>query len=327
MTETTLEENNSTETPSVVADRNSGSPAPDKRGIFKRSGAPLLPEAGAGGAPLMAVIGVISFLAALALSALLIINAAADSWMAGLRAELTVQVKGIDRTEIDTGVEAALRILNDTDGVIEASVRGEAETAALLDPWLGKDNAAAFIAIPALIEIKVTPEARDNLDLLRTRLASAAPNATLDDHAGWHGRLSAAARSGQALALAVFVLVMGAACAISIFAARAGLAANHEIVSVLHLVGATDAFIAGEVQRRFFVLGLRGALTGLLAAVIALFLAGSVIRANPNAGQFLPEFSFSVWLLVWLLSVPLITCLITAVTARLTVLSSLREQY
>ena len=166
-----------------------------------------------------------------------------------------------------------MRVLNETGGVIEATKVSDADSAALLEPWLGKGNAEAFLNIPAIIEVKVAPALRNDLDRLRTRLSAEAPGAALDDHAVWHKRLASAARSGQALGLSVFLIVLGAACAIAMFAARAGLAANHEIVSVLHLVGATDGFIAAEVQRRFFVLGLRGSLIGLVAALGALGLA------------------------------------------------------
>jgi cell division transport system permease protein len=129
------------------------------------------------------------------------------------------------------------------------------------------------------------------------------------------------------MALGVFLLVMSAACAISIFAARAGLAANHEIVSVLHLVGATDGFIAAEVQHRFFVLGLRGALIGLVAALAALMLTGVALHAGSAEDTFLPGFQLGGWMALWLAAAPTATCLVTAVTARLTVLRTLREQY
>ncbi len=302
-------------------------PVERRRRLIGARGAPLLPEAGAGGAPLTAVIAVMSFLAVLAMASLLIVNQAASEWTSALRSELTVQVKGADATEIAEGVAAALRVLNETDGVIEAEERDKDETAALLEPWLGEGNAAAFLNIPAIIEVKATPALRADLDLLRNRLTAAAPGASLDDHARWHDRLASAARSGQAMAFGVFLLVMGAACAISIFAARAGLAANHEIVSVLHLVGATDAFIAAEVQRRFFILGLRGALIGLGVALGALGLAGLAMRTSGGADSFIPAFSLSGFMLIWLAAAPIATCLVTAITARLTVLKTLRGQY
>ncbi len=311
----------------MPGNQNEAEEAP-KRGFFnRRKSEPLLPEAGAGGAPLTAVIAVISFLAVLAMAAVLIINAAAQDWTASLRSEITVQIKGANTAEIEAGSAAAMRILNETDGVIDAVLRSQEDTAALLEPWLGQANASAFLNVPALIEVKVSLELRGDLELLRNRLAAAAPGATLDNHAGWHGRLTTAARSGQALAFTVFLLVMGAACAISSFAARAGLAANHEIVSVLHLVGATDDFIAREVQRRFFLLGLRGALAGLATALIALTLIGVVARTNVGTDSFLPQFTLGGWMFLWLATVPLVTCFVTALTARLTVLKALREQY
>jgi cell division transport system permease protein len=293
----------------------------------RRRGAPLLPEAGAGGAPLTAVIAVISFLAVLAMAAALVINDAASAWTAELRSEITIQVKGANRAVIAEGAAAALEVLGETQGVLESVLVSEAETAALLEPWLGRDNASAFLPIPAIIEVKISPALRSDLNALRERIGAASPGATLDDHALWHDRLASAARSGQGLAFAVFVVVLGAACAISIFAARAGLAANHEIVSLLHIIGATDEFIAKEVQRRFFILGLRGSLAGFAAALGALALVSLGLRAGVGLGTFLPRFSLGGWLVLWLFAVPVVTCLVTALSARLTVLRALREKY
>ena len=301
--------------------------APDEKRATRRKREPLLPEAGAAGAPLTAVIAIISFLAVLAMAAFLIINNAAEEWTASLRSEITIQIKGATAADIDAGAAAAMRILGGTDGVVEATLRDKAETEALLDPWLGRGNASNFLNIPAIIEVKVTPQLRDDLDLLRNQIAAAAPGAVIDDHSTWHGRLAAAARSGQALAFTIFLLVLSAACAISTFAARAGLAANHQIVSLLHLIGATDDFIAQEVQRRFFMLGLRGAVTGMAAALLALALAGVVTRTDVGVDSFLPQFTIGGWMMLWLASVPVMTCFVTALTARLTVLRALREQY
>lgn len=313
--------------PSAPASDRDDSDQPNRRSMRRRKSEPLLPEAGAGGAPLTAVIAVISFLAVLAMAAVLIINAAARDWTMSLKSEITVQVKGADAAEIDSGAAAVMRVLNETEGVNNVILRSQEDTAALLEPWLGQGNASAFLNVPAIIEVTVTPALRNDLELLRNRIAAAAPGATLDDHADWHGRLATAARSGQALAFTVFLLVLGAACAISSFAARAGLAANREIVSVLHLVGATDDFIAREVQRRFFMLGLRGALTGLGAALIALTFAGVIARTNVGTDSFLPQFTLGGWMILWLATVPLVTCFVTALTARLTVLKALHEQY
>lgn len=317
-----------TSAPEFGDDKDAPKASAPKRKLFARwRRDPLLPEAGAGGAPLTAVIAVMSFLAVLAMAAVLIIHQSAGRWTAELQSEITVQIKGANAGEIAAGASAAMRVLEGEDGVEEAVLKSDAETAALLEPWLGKGNAEAFLNIPALIEVKVTPALRSDLDPLRAQLKEAAPGAVLDDHATWHARLATAAQSGQALALLVFLLVMGAACAVSIFAARAGLAANHDIVSVLHLVGATDEFVAAEVQRRFFILGFRGAMAGLIAAFAALAAAALMLDAGLGKDSFLPQFTLGGWHGLWLFAVPLATCLVTAVTARMTVLKTLRRQY
>jgi len=288
---------------------------------------PLLPEAGAGGAPLTAVIAVMSFLATLALAAFLVIAAMTNAWTEELRTAFTVQVKAADAETITAHTQEALRILSTVDGVTQTNVIEPDEAAQLLEPWLGKGNISDYLNVPAIIEVTANEAVRADLELLQSRLSAAAPGVVIDDHGEWHGRLSAAARSGQILSFVIFMLVMGAACAIAVFAARAGLAANENVVSLLHLVGATDQFIANEVQRRFVILGLRGSVVGLLVAIIVLGLSGLIAQTTGDQRFFLPDFVLNGWRMLFLLVAPLLICLVTAISARLTVLNSLKASY
>lgn len=308
--------------PGLVADRR------NKRWpnfLFRRfSRSPLLPEAG--GAPLTAVIAVISSLACLALAAFLIIASAAHNWTTELKSSVTLQVKGVDAAEIETRLAAASEVLSAAPGVIDFKVISSQDAGKLLEPWLGKGNTAS-LNVPALIELRLSAEGRRNSDSLARELAAISPGLSLDDHGGWNDRLAAAARSGQALAFAVFALIMGAASAISVFAARAGLSANAEVVSLLHLVGATDGFIANEVQRRFTLIGLRGSIVGLATALFFLSLVALATRARGADGLLLPGLVVGPGIALPLLAVPIAICLVTAVAARLTVLRTLRETY
>ena len=68
---------------------------------------------------------------------------------------------------------------------------------------------------------------------------------------------------------AMLVLLVLAAAGLAVtFATRGAVAGNRDVVEVLHFVGADDAFIAREFQRRFFALALRGAAAGALAAAV-----------------------------------------------------------
>ena len=46
------------------------------------------------------------------------------------------------------------------------------------------------------------------------------------------------------------------------------MATNRPIIEVLHYVGATDSFVAGQFQRHFLLLGLRGGALGGGAAIM-----------------------------------------------------------
>lgn len=309
------------ESPEANAERAIASP------LRRLRSEPLLPDAGAGGAPLTAVIAIISFLAAIALAAFLVIAAAANDWTSELKTSFTIQVKGADPEAILAQTAEIERILASVDGVLATNVIAPEDAARLLEPWLGKGNVGDYLNVPAIVEVRASEALRSRLDNLGARLAAVAPGAVIDDHGEWRGRLAAAARAGQLLAFGVFIIVMGAACATAVFAARAGLAANGEIVSLLHLVGATDEFIANEVQRRFIVLGLRGSALGLLAALAALFATGLVAETGGGDRFYLPGLAMTGWFALMLLIVPISVCLVAAASARITVLRALRNAY
>jgi len=86
------------------------------------------------------------------------------------------------------------------------------------------------------------------------------------------------ARAAVAAAVMIFALILGAMGVAVASATRAAVATNREIVEVLHIVGAADAFIAREFQRRFLALGLRGALIGGGGAVVFLLAAQAALR-------------------------------------------------
>ncbi len=302
----------------------SGSKKP--HAFFGPRRSPLLPEDAAGGGSLTAVLAAISSLASLALAAFLMIASATGEWTKALDATLTVQVRGTEAAEIAQRAQAALAVLQAEPGVLSAKLMPADEAARLLEPWLGK-GAADYLNVPALIDVELAPEARAGLTELSGRVEAAAPGVIIDDHGRWNRRLVATAHSGQVLAFAVVLLVMAAACAISVFAARAGLSANAEVVALLHLVGATDQFIAREVQGRFLIIGLRGGAIGLAVALLAIG-ALAVATRGVGADAFLaPDLSLGPRLAAPLLVVPLAMCLTTGLAARLTVLRALRVEY
>jgi len=76
------------------------------------------------------------------------------------------------------------------------------------------------------------------------------------------------AEPAEIAGLALLGLVVAVTVLSVTFATRGAMATNRPIVEVLHYVGATDAFIAGQFQRHFLLLGLKGGLIGGGAAIV-----------------------------------------------------------
>ena len=284
-----------------------------------------------GAAPLDFVIAVMAFLAALALGASLIADRAAQGWQSGLAAKLTVQIlppdTGDARAGLDAQIQAALDILNAAPGVAHAALISDTETEALVEPWIGKNNLVAEIPLPRLIDVTIIPGEQVDIPALTQKLKQAAPQALLDDHRSWIARLGALADTVRYSAYDILLLIAGATAAAVSFATRAGLSAHHEMVDLLHQMGALPSFIARMVEWHYFTSALMAALTGTLFAAVLFLGAGGLERFGVEAVPFLPPLALKWTEIPWLLAVPAVTSLIAWATARISVLSVVRAIY
>lgn len=251
-------------------------PAGDEEGLALSS--PLVPTDSVAGRSLVIVIAIMTFLAALAAAAALLVSQASVEWRAEASSEASVQLRPAPGRDMEADLKTAAEILQKTPGVREAQIYTKAESEQLLAPWLGQGLDLSELPTPRMIVVKLDPKRRPDLQSLRADLAEATPNAVLDDHHIFLERLGDMARAAVAVSALIFVLIVGAMGIAVASATRAAVATNREIVEVLHIVGAADTFIAREFQRRFLALGLRGALIGGGSAVGFLFLARMLIR-------------------------------------------------
>src|SRR5262249_12225574 len=128
------------------------------------------------------------------------------------------------------------------------------------------------LPVPRLIVVRIASGESPDLVALRRQLTDI-PGATLDDHRGYIERMRAMARSTVAIGICVLALVVVAAMRSVMFATRGAMAANRQIIEVLHVVGAKHAFIAAEFQRHFLLVGLKGgAIGGCIAMLVFAFI-------------------------------------------------------
>lgn len=287
---------------------------------------PIIPPGGVAGKPLFLVVTVMCYLACVTLGASLLVAGQIRAWTADIAGEITVQVRPADGTNVDQQVTAAVQLLVSTPGVVGADPITAEEAASLLEPWLGGGNVLDDLPIPRLISVEIDLENPPDLDALAGRLDSEVEGASLDDHRRWQSSLTRMAASLQTVAWAVIVLVTGTTLAVIVFATRAAMAGNRDIVEVLHLVGASENYIAFQIQKRFFTLGLVSGLIGVAFAILT-FLALNSLSGAVAAGSFtgattslmFGPLSLDLTSYLFFFLIPVVAAVIGVITSRVVV--------
>lgn len=262
--------------------------------------------------------GAMAFLAVFALALSLATGRLADRWGAELARSATLRLPPADDP---APVEAALRILDQTPGVAAARALTPQESGALLEPWLGPDIPVEALPLPRLVDIALEEEGLDAAGL-RARLEAELPGAVLDDHRSWRAPLVEAAGRLRALGWLSLALLAASMAAVITLAAQAALAANAQVIRVLRLVGARDAYIARAFVRRFTLRAAWGAAAGTLAGLLAI----ALLPEADAAGGFLTGLGFAGagWLAPLL--VPPFAALVALLATRAAAARTLRAQ-
>jgi cell division transport system permease protein len=184
-------------------------------------------------------------------------------------------------------LDTVLALLRQTKGIVSAKPLEPAETARLLEPWLGPKVPLDQLPVPRLIDLRIDLAAGPDLATLRHQLSSVVPEARLDDHrSGFYDMRAAAGRIEIVLAAAIAV-ALGLIATSVVFSVRASLLVHRASVEVLHLLGAPDIDIARQFALRYLQLGLLGGAIGAIAALLAVLALGSAgtIPGLPAAGE------------------------------------------
>jgi len=291
----------------------------------RRGPTPIVPGDSIAGRSLGAVVAIMTFLAALAAGAAMLVASAASDWQAEVAREVTVQVRPAPGRDLDADVAAATAVIRQAAGIADVRAYTKQESAELVEPWLGSGVTLGDLPIPRIIVVKLLPGGAANFAELRKALAAQVPGATLDDHRGWIDRMRTMAETAVAAGMVILALVIAVTVLSVSFATRGAMASNRPTIEVLHYVGATDSFVASQFQRHFLLLGLKGgaigggaamALFGILQA-IDVWLIGT--PGGEEAAALFGSLAIGPAGYIAMFVVIVLMALVTAVTSRRTV--------
>jgi cell division transport system permease protein len=311
----------------VSGEGEAGEPA---GGPMPTTDASIVPADSISGRALVAVIAIMTFLAALTLGAVVLVQAAAGEWQSAVAREITIQVRPAEGRDIEADVRRAADLAAAMPGIAGVRPYSKEESARLLEPWLGSGLSFDDLPVPRLIVVRIDRDATPDLAALRKALAERVPAASLDDHRGWIERMRVMASTAVAAGLGVLLLVLAATVLSVTFATRGAMATNRPIIEVLHFVGAKDAFIAVQFQRHFLLLGLKGGAIGGVAAMAIFALAGLVgdwflaTASQDQIAALFGSFAIGIWGYGAVIGLIGLVAVVTAATSRLTVYRTLR---
>lgn len=268
------------------------------------------------------ILAPITFLAALALAVAIVSSDALLRWDVGLSGELTVQVPIAETAEQSQRVvDDVVATLASAPGIAAVRVLPPQDRSALLEPWLGNADILSELDLPVVID--VTPSDRDLLDLigLTLRLEAIDPGITVDDHGAWLEQVLGLTETVLVIALFTLGIVLFAAVVAMVFATAAGLGVHRQTIYLLHLMGATDGFIARQFQRHMLMLSLKGSATGLIVAMATLALFDWIAGSVPAVLLNLPTLSLTGWVMI--LALLPVTLAMAFIAARVTVMMTL----
>lgn len=283
----------------------------------------LIPEGRVSG-PMPWVIAIMLFLTLLVAAAGLTLADAARQGGDDLAQRVTIQIIEADPTARAAQRVAVARRLRSVTGVTEVKPVPDAEVRKLLEPWLGTDIVDADIAVPALVDIRLSGVPNEAvLERVEQIVRADAPNVRIDSHSSWMAPFFQLMSTLVWLAAGVLFLLLLATSAVVILAVRSALNTHRDTIQIMHMMGGTDIQVARLFQRRVALDALLGGVVGFgTAAAVVVLLGGRLAAVEPGllAGAVFPWYG---WLLLAL--IPLAVTGLAMLMARWTVISALKK--
>ena len=273
------------------------------------------------------LVAIMVFLGILAVSGVSVFDTILSGWSRAVTGTVTVQIPALpadsEKEANQARTDRAVAALTALPSVESARVLESSEIDALLAPWLGEGAAAGDLPLPDLIDVTLTDDAATTLDLIRTSVTTVVPDAIVDDHRRWFEHLIDLTEGFRLLTIGVALVVTVALALTIVYATRASLAEFKEVISVLHLIGARDIYVASQFAKRTLSAALKGSAGGFVAGTIALVAIGWLAQ-NVESG-FLPDIDLSLGFWISIPLVSLFAATLAMVTAFITVLGTLRS--
>ncbi|MDR3423451.1 MAG: hypothetical protein P4M13_00010 [Alphaproteobacteria bacterium] len=268
-----------------------------------------------------AIVGIMVFIASFATAVETAMLTAGYLWGDRIETRLTVEIPAVgDETAMPQAerVKQATAVLRAIPGVGLVVPLSDDEVTRLLQPWFNQPDLLKTLPLPTLLDVERTSGAALSATQIQDALKNVVSDARVDDHGEWTRDIWRLVRGLSFLGFVTIGLLAVTLVITVTLICRAVIAAEHETISLLHLLGAEDQDIARHFQIQAERIALRAAATGFSAAMIAT--AALLFAVRPLADLSTLHLLHWAGLGTAVFAVPILATAIAAVTARVSVL-------
>lgn len=170
------------------------------------------------------------------------------SWQKQLTTHLSIEMPSLNGTSSSALQSKVFGLLNQTPGVQHAASVPQKDMASLFRSLLGMEIDIDLFSLPVLIDVSLDHEQPLNVQELEAGLKRISPHIHLTDQRIWQAQVANLIHTSIFIAFFITLLTIFAALATAIFATKTSLLIHHQVIEVLSLIGATNAYIAKQFQ-------------------------------------------------------------------------------
>ncbi len=266
------------------------------------------------------------FIASIIFATALIGNNITTNWHKYLKNNITIQIlpdlkAKNPKKEIENRINNIVSILKQTPGIKSYSVISNEETTNLLKPWIGTFK--LDIPLPRIINIETSTTALLNSSMLQKEIENYSKNIKFETYSNWMYELQTSIRAVQILlGLIVFIILITTAITIS-YTTQSGFNINKKVINIMHMVGATNNYIAKQFSKRMMNLALIGGISGYLFSCLIIFMIKTSTYYITN--KVIINFDFPITIYLYVLIIPIIAGVIAKISAILTINKKLKN--
>jgi cell division transport system permease protein len=275
------------------------------------------------------IIAFMIFLASVTLTAFMGLNRMLNYWdlqiSSGGFVQFYVEKKEAeDEEEKDGRVEDIKDYLTTVDGIENVSIVKEDKVRNNISEWFGQDMEEIALELPRVIEFSLKEGVLEKkMHNVKDKIKGKFEDIDIEFYQNYAKRFFNVLNALLILSTLIMAFISLAVVATVIHATKSSLAVHRPYIEILHLIGAKDEYIANQFGIRTLVLALIGLLIGILISFPILYgikLLAENVDLYSVSGGAVSSSNFGYVLLIGM-----VICIISLLTARITVFKTLKK--